>query len=83
MLLLIDSVDIVELPERPYAMENQNGVKFITNQHVLATVGKAEREWPMLFCSMGKITEASYIDPINFSLTYLKYSVSLLDTREW
>ena len=44
---------------RPYAMHPQNGQPFITTQHVIATMGKAEKTFPFIAFSMGHLTEVS------------------------
>ncbi|KAL9122067.1 MAG: hypothetical protein Q9187_001381 [Circinaria calcarea] len=45
---------------KPYALENPNGKIVTTDQYVLVTVGKAEKEWPFIACSNSKITEAEF-----------------------
>ena len=42
---------------RPYAMEGRNGRKFPVDQYIVATHGKAEKEWSFLECSMSGFTE--------------------------
>ena len=38
-------------------MENKQGKKFTTTQHVKAQIGISDRTYPFLHCSMSKITE--------------------------
>ena len=40
-----------------YAIEDAKGHRWVTTQYVLAAHGKAEREWPFIFCSDGHFTE--------------------------
>jgi len=40
-------------------MEGPNGKPFHTDQYAVVTHGKAEKEWPFLACSDGKITDVS------------------------
>ena len=53
------------LPEftegRPYAMEAENGKSFVTKQYVVASHGKAEREWPFIMCSNAPLTEVGVL----------------------
>lgn len=46
---------------RPYAIENDRGKTFVTDQYVIAAHGKAEREWPFIACSEGDFTDVSII----------------------
>jgi RNA polymerase-associated protein RTF1 len=44
---------IVKITEgRPYAIENDQGKKLVTNQYAHVAIGKREREYPFLYCSM-------------------------------
>ncbi|KAI5292876.1 hypothetical protein KEM52_005998 [Ascosphaera acerosa] len=45
---------------KPYAMEGINGRTFITDQYALVAHGKAEKEFPFIFCSDSPFTEAEY-----------------------
>ncbi|TEA17132.1 RNA polymerase-associated protein RTF1 [Colletotrichum sidae] len=44
---------------KPYAMVGPGG-SFVTDQHVLAAVGKAEKTFPFIFLSDGQFTEREY-----------------------
>ncbi|KAI9823128.1 MAG: hypothetical protein M1832_002571, partial [Thelocarpon impressellum] len=42
---------------KPYAMETENGSRFVTTQYALLAHGKAEREWPFILCSNEEFSE--------------------------
>lgn len=45
---------------KPYAMDKENGKPFITTQYVRASHGKAERDWPFIYCSDSGFTDAEW-----------------------
>ncbi|KAK8219113.1 hypothetical protein IWZ01DRAFT_494783 [Phyllosticta capitalensis] len=44
----------------PYTMQGSNGKPVKTDQHVLVTFGKAEKEWPFIMCSDSRFTESEF-----------------------
>ena len=51
---------IIEKEDKPYAIEGANGKNFVTSQYVLASIGKAKRDYPFIFCSMSRFTEREF-----------------------
>ena len=45
---------------KPYNMEGQNGMSFMTDQYAIVAHGKAVKEWPFIACSDSKFTEVRY-----------------------
>jgi len=41
----------------PYAIESESGKHFITTQHVITTIGRNKRSWPLIYCSNTKFTQ--------------------------
>ena len=46
---------------KPYTMEGQNGMNFMTDQYAIVAHGKAVKEWPFVACSDSKITEVLWL----------------------
>ncbi|KAK8176017.1 hypothetical protein IWX90DRAFT_129057 [Phyllosticta citrichinensis] len=44
----------------PYTMQGSTGKPVKTDQYVLVTFGKAEKEWPFIMCSDSRFTEAEF-----------------------
>ncbi|KAI1344687.1 plus-3-domain-containing protein [Xylariaceae sp. FL0016] len=45
---------------KPYAVEKQNGQRFVTDQYIMAAHGKVQKEWPFIYCSDSKFTDAEF-----------------------
>ena len=56
-----DSASSAVTEGRPYAMEGTNGKTFTTDQYLVLTQGKQEKEFPMIACSQAEFTTVSCI----------------------
>ena len=45
---------------KAYAIEGINGKNFITNQYVVASIGKSKRDYPFIFCSQSRFMEREF-----------------------
>lgn len=68
---------------KPYTMEGQNGINFMTDQYAIVAHGKAVKEWPFVACSDSKFTEVfwlNYVSPhiyLHHQAEYEKYQRTL------
>ena len=51
---------IKEKEDTPYAIQGSNGKNFVTTQHVRCTVGKLEKIFPFIHCSMTRFNEREF-----------------------